>query len=272
MIEEADDELRIKGRGISKGKAEGTVIKSLKPISLADDVNLDTSEILDKENEIFGEPIKDRVFVLPYFVGSKENLDVISRLKENNVQPLALVAESVDEYLQGDAEKAELPTVDDIDTSLLETGDDVTVNGTGGIVSLRNVTLKHIATSVLLYQGNVLVLKRSDEVGTYKGRWACVSGYVEKEETADETAMRELSEELGLEREDYEFKWKGEALYARDKTMLWALHPFLFETEKHEFKLDWEHEEYRWILPNELKNYQTVPKLKETIESVLMRK
>ncbi|UCE39154.1 MAG: NUDIX domain-containing protein [Thermoplasmata archaeon] len=268
MIEEAAGEVRIKGRGLSKGKKEGNVIKSLKPLSLARDVGFATSEILDSDIEIHGEPIKDRVLVFPSWEHSEGYTDTLTRLMKDNIQPAALVAESLDSSVIRDAVNAEVPAVDEIDISFLETGDDVTVNGTQGTVGLKNVTLKHIATSVIVYQGKILVLRRSDEVGTYQGRWACVSGYVEVGETADKTALREISEEIGLKRDDYEFRRKGKVLHARDKTMLWAIHPFLFETKKQNITLDWEHEEYKWILPKEIAELECVPKLKETIETV----
>ena len=46
------------------------------------------------------------------------------------------------------------------------------------------------------------------------------------------------------------------------------MNPFLFAANKTEFKIDWEHVEYRWIFPDEIVDYSTVPKLKETIYSL----
>jgi predicted aconitase with swiveling domain/8-oxo-dGTP pyrophosphatase MutT (NUDIX family) len=270
MIEEVEGELRIKGRGISKGKVKGMVLKSLMPLSFAQDISFKNSEILAEESEIHGTEIKDRVFVLPSIRHTEKYPNTLNLLKERKLQPTALVAESLDVPVIQDAINSDLPAVDRIDTSLFETGDDVDVNGTSGAVDLRNVTLKNITTSIMISKSKILILKRSDDVGTYKGRWACVSGYIEKGETADETALREISEELGLERDDIEFVRKGKVLYARDETLLWAIHPFLFETKKPDIKLDWEHDIHKWIFPKEAENYETVPKLKEAIESVLM--
>ena len=270
MIEEVEGELRIKGRGVSKGKVKGTVLKSLSPLSLKDDISLENSEILVEANEIYGAQIKDRVLVLPYSKMMEDYPKTLSELRERNLLPIALVAETLDVSIIQDAINSEVPALDRIDISLLETGDDVDVNGTSGTIVLRNVTLKNIVTSIINSKGKILILKRSDDVGTYKGRWACVSGYIEKGEVADETALREISEELGLERDDLEFVRKGKVLYAREKEIMWAVHPFLFQAKKPEIKLDWEHDLYRWILPEEIKNYETVPKLKETIESVFI--
>jgi 8-oxo-dGTP pyrophosphatase MutT (NUDIX family) len=132
---------------------------------------------------------------------------------------------------------------------------------------LEDVVKKDIATSVLTFQGKILILKRSDKVGTYRGKWACVSGYIEEAEEAEETAFREITEELGLAKDDVKLLKKGDVIHARDNRMLWAIHPFLFTVNKTEFKIDWEHVDYRWILPHEISSYDTVPKLNETIES-----
>jgi 8-oxo-dGTP pyrophosphatase MutT (NUDIX family) len=135
-------------------------------------------------------------------------------------------------------------------------------------IDLEDVIKKNIATSVLTFQGKILILKRSDKVGTYRGMWACISGYIEEGEEAEETAFREITEELGLAKNDVKLLKKGDVIYARDKRMLWVIHPFLFAVNKNEFKIDWEHVEYKWILPDEIVDYKTVPKLKETIESL----
>lgn len=268
-VEEVEGELRIKGKGVSKGKIEGTVLKSNSPLSLAEDINLDTSEILDLSSGINTKQIKGRILVFPHEKPQEQHSNILGALKQNDMHPLGLIAQSLSKLTLQDAIGSKIPVVEKMDISLLENGDDVVMNGKSGTVELRYVTLKNITTSIITSQGQILILRRSDSVGTYQGRWACVSGYIEQGETADETALREISEELSLDREDIQFERKGKIIYARDKTIIWGIHPFLFTAKKPEIKLDWEHENYRWIFPDEIDNYETVPKLKETIKSVL---
>ena len=106
-------------------------------------------------------------------------------------------------------------------------------------------------------------------MGTYTGKWACVSGYIEEGETPLETAFKELSEEIGFGKDDVELIREGDQVLAEDNEILWTIHPFLFAAKKQEVVLDWEHKEYKWILFEELENYSTVPKLNETILSVI---
>lgn len=115
----------------------------------------------------------------------------------------------------------------------------------------------------------VLVLRRSQRVGTYRGRWAGISGYIEG--TPEEQAYRELQEEAGLERSDVEMVRRGEPLDIADPGMgkLWTVHPFLFLARNPgKMRLDWEHVEARWILPFQIVYYDTVPGLPEVLEQV----
>jgi 8-oxo-dGTP pyrophosphatase MutT (NUDIX family) len=126
-----------------------------------------------------------------------------------------------------------------------------------------------VATSVIRYNGKILLLKRSNKVGTYRGKWACASGYIEEGETPYDTALKEISEELGLEKDDVDLVKEGDLILAQDGDTLWAIHPFLFETARNEITLDWEHDELKWIDLDELENHSCVPKLKEAIFSVI---
>lgn len=128
--------------------------------------------------------------------------------------------------------------------------------------------MHHIVTSFLMHEGKVLILKRSEKVSTFKGKWAGISGRIEEGESDLEAAYREIKEELGIEREQLEFVSRGELLKVVGERV-WIVHPFLFRAKTQQIKIDWEHTEYRWIRPEDLERYDTVAKLKEALESVL---
>jgi len=128
---------------------------------------------------------------------------------------------------------------------------------------------KRVVTCFLESDGEILILRRSRQVGSYQGRWAGVSGYIET--TADEQALVEIEEEAGLSQEDLKLIDKGEPLSIEDERIgiKWVVHPYLFHIENRDkIKIDWEHKETKWIKPEEIGNYQTVPKLKETLARV----
>ncbi len=129
----------------------------------------------------------------------------------------------------------------------------------------------NVATSFLENDSKILILRRSDKVRTMKGKWAGISGYIEENETALERALKEIQEEVGLKKEDVQLVRAGEPLQVPDKEqdILWIVHPYLFKTSNTEIKLDWEHDEYRWIDPADIAKYDTVLMLRETLRRCL---
>jgi len=116
----------------------------------------------------------------------------------------------------------------------------------------------------------ILLLRRSQRVSTYRGRWAGVSGYIEEIDPLTQ-AYTEVEEETGLARDDVQLLRAGEPLEVVDAEAdrRWIVHPFLFEVrEPARIRADWEHTETRWIRPKEIFQYETVPQLAETLMRV----
>jgi 8-oxo-dGTP diphosphatase len=129
---------------------------------------------------------------------------------------------------------------------------------------------KKVVTCFLESEGEILILRRSGEVGSYQGSWAGVSGYIES--TADEQALTEIEEETSLKRDEVKLIKKGEPLAVEDEGLgtRWLVHPYLFRIkDRDKISIDWEHKEARWIRPEDIARYQTVPKLKEALSRVL---
>ncbi len=128
---------------------------------------------------------------------------------------------------------------------------------------------KKVVTCFLESGNEILILCRSQQVGSYQGRWAGVSGYIET--TADEQALTEIAEETSLSPEDLKLIRKGEPLTITDEKLgiKWVVHPYLFHIkDRDKIKIDWEHKETKWIAPEDIGNYQTVPRLAETLARV----
>ena len=121
-------------------------------------------------------------------------------------------------------------------------------------------------TCFLIRGDQVLLLRRSHAVNTYRGKWAGVSGSVD-ENTAQDQAYREIAEETGLTADDVELVGKSDPIEVTDEELSrqWLIHPFLFRVlGESKIRLDWEHTEYLWIEPDRIQDMETVPKLKET--------
>jgi len=130
----------------------------------------------------------------------------------------------------------------------------------------------HAVTSFLQSGDEILILLRSDDVSTYKGRWGGISGHIDGGRTADEQALSEIVEETGLSREDVQLVKKGEPIVFVDDLfdLRKVIYPYLFRVEdRSRIRIDWEHKELRWIRPEDLEDYDTMPKLKETLAQVM---
>ena len=133
---------------------------------------------------------------------------------------------------------------------------------------------REVVTSFLESDGEILILLRSEHVSTYRGRWAGVSGSIDEGNTADKQALREIEEETSLSEQDIELVRKGDPQLIDDKKLGFrkVVHPYLFRIkDRGKIKIDWEHKEARWIKPEEIGNYHTVPMLTETLARVYKR-
>ena len=135
---------------------------------------------------------------------------------------------------------------------------------------MGNLAEKHVVTSFLERNGLVLLLRRSGRVGTFRDKWAGVSGYVES--TPDEQSIIEIFEETGLASRQVTLLKKGTPLTVDDSEngVKWIIHPFYYSIKPlAEITTNWEHTEIRWIRPEQIGEFKTVPKLAEALLCVL---
>ena len=111
----------------------------------------------------------------------------------------------------------------------------------------------------------VLLLERSSRVGTYRGRWAGVSGFLEVADP-EQQMWTELREELSLGPDQLILECAGEPLAVSDPELGrdWLVHPFRFSlADGVEPRLDWEHVQQRWVAPEMIRDLDVVPGLWE---------
>lgn len=257
----------LKCRGLSKGTGEAELIVSNEPISFLGGVDPGTGRIIDENSDIFGECIGGKVFAFPEGKGSTVGSYVIYGLALSGFAPAAILNERSEVIVATGVIISGIPLVDKVDIGLLRTGDYVRVDGRNGIVDIKDLEETHVVTSFIVNEGKVLLLKRSDLVGTYQGLWSGVSGYMEEDEEPLDRAKMEIEEETGLV--NPELVVEGEPVMSRDDTRVWVIHPYMFHTDSKEVTLDWEHTEHKWIDPGSVDEYDTVPRLPRTLGSVV---
>jgi 8-oxo-dGTP pyrophosphatase MutT (NUDIX family) len=126
---------------------------------------------------------------------------------------------------------------------------------------------REVVTSFLINRGEVLLVRRSNRVGTYQGLWSAISGFLE-DPTPLQQALREVFEETSIAGSAIRLIAEGEPLEVLDyeQQMCWVVHPFLFEIDdREEVRLDWENTELCWAAPEQLQNFHTVPQLAEAL-------
>ena len=133
----------------------------------------------------------------------------------------------------------------------------------------------HVVTCFVLRRDRgfdeLLLVRRSERVRTYRGRWAGVSGYVEPGATPLEQAYVELREETRLVETDLALLRVGTPLPVHDAAagLEWVVHPFLFlVTAPERIQTDWEAQDMRWVAPDEVARLETVPGLAEALARV----
>lgn len=139
-----------------------------------------------------------------------------------------------------------------------------------GEVRMPNLARIDVVTAFLESDGQILILRRSNQVKTMKEKWGAVSGYLENNDPLKQ-AVVEIYEETGLDSSKIQLIRSGDALEATDPEnpeISYNVHPYLFHSASRRVRLSREHDRFEWISINDLRRYNTVPKLKEAYESV----
>src|SRR5437879_13903940 len=110
--------------------------------------------------------------------------------------------------------------------------------GARGTGDRRDIRGKRVVPAILRNQGRILIIRRSEKVGTFRGKWSAISGHIEGREDPKHRAIVEVREETGIRA--ITFRGAGDAVLARDGTTIYVVHPFLFDTPKRRLRLDWD--------------------------------
>lgn len=253
--------MKIEGRVIFSGNVSGEVIKYPGNFSFLGGVDPKTGIVKG-----INKSIKDKVFVFEGSAGSTVGSYIIYGLTFYRNAPKAILCRSADETVVTGVVLAKIPAIEGIPVEILQDGDAVKINGSEIDVDVEPI---EVVTSIIMQGDKILILRRSGSVSTYQGKWAGVSGYRENLPPLD-AARKEIVEETGIM--NPKLIREGGSIYVRDGKRLWKIYTFLWRIENESVKIDWEHTMYKWIKPEEIKNFETVPALKDVIESLIGKK
>ena len=104
------------------GKVTGSILKSKKPINFLGTVDKKSGIISDKNHDLYGKSIKDKILVFPSGVGSSVGAYTIYSIKSNNSAPLAMICQKADLTVATGCALANIPliTINEDEFSKLE--------------------------------------------------------------------------------------------------------------------------------------------------------
>jgi len=127
-----------------------------------------------------------------------------------------------------------------------------------GRINYRGAESAPVLQAFVLAEGELLLLRRSEKM-SYGGKWHGVAGFLDEVRPLQEKVFEELREELGVLPEHVAGMRAGDPAREQDQILL-IVHPVLVEMRrKVPITLDWEHSEHRWIRPEDITAFDTVP-------------
>jgi len=126
----------LKGRVIVEGKCTARALVSAKPISFLGGVDPADGRIVEKNHDLCGECIKNKVLCFPHGHGSTVGSYVLYSLARKGLAPCAIVNQTADPVVVVGAIIANIPMVDQIDIKNIHTGDTVEVDARKGMVRI----------------------------------------------------------------------------------------------------------------------------------------
>lgn len=261
--------MKLTGRSVVPGRAQGEVLASDRPLSFLGGVDAATGVVRDPDSPLHGERVAGRILSIPRAKGSTVGSYVLYGLRARNAAPAAILAARAETIVAVGAVIANVPTMDQLPVDLLRTGDRAHIDAREGTVELPGVPERHVVSTFLEREGRILVVRRSERVGSFRGKWSGVSGYLEGDEDPEARARQEVEEETGLR--DLALVARGRVVRSRGEGTVYTIHPFRFRSAGGDVRLDWENVESRWVSPDELSALDGVPKLHEAYRATTRR-
>lgn len=254
----------LNGRTIAMGKASGTVLKLNEPLSFLGGVDGATGELKVGN----GGNVSGRILVFPRGKGSTVGSFVMYDLMVHDKAPAAVINSSAETIVATGAVISSIPMVDSVDVDLIHDGDSVSVDADRGTVEIEGVRVVECSSSIVMIGDRFIMLHRPSTSRSYPGRWSLVSGKMEDGESPEQTAIREIKEETGID--------VGppigsmHPLLVREGDIIWKVHPFIFRvSDGTEPRINSENLEYRMCAPSDLDDMELVPLTRDAVRELL---
>lgn len=122
------------GRTIKAGQARGVALVSSEPVGFFGLVDVETGVITEKDHPLEGETVAGRVLVFPTGKGSTVGSYSLYRLAKAGLAPLAIINAESEPIVAVGAIISDIPMVDQVDITEIQSGDMVAVDGAQVVV------------------------------------------------------------------------------------------------------------------------------------------
>ena len=129
--------MKLTGRKIFQGKISGEALVTKDSISFYGGVDPDNGLVVEKGHELEGKSINGKILVFPSGKGSTVGSYVIYQMAKTGKGPKALILNDCEAIVAVGAIISELPCVDQIDVTKIETGMHLEVDGASGTVEIK---------------------------------------------------------------------------------------------------------------------------------------
>lgn len=128
--------MQLRGRVIVEGHCKARALVSKKPLSFLGGVNPENGEIIEKDHDLFGKCVKDKILCFPHGHGSTVGSYVLYSLSKRQLAPKAILNQTADPVIVVGAIIANVPMLDQVDINQIKTGDTVEIDTDKGIVNI----------------------------------------------------------------------------------------------------------------------------------------
>ena len=129
--------MKLTGRKIFQGKISGEALVTKDSISFYGGVDPENGLVVEKGHELEGKSINGKILVFPSGKGSTVGSYVIYQMAKTGKGPKALILNDCEAIVAVGAIISELPCVDQIDVSKIESGMQIEVDGESGTVEIK---------------------------------------------------------------------------------------------------------------------------------------
>ncbi len=133
---------------------------------------------------------------------------------------------------------------------------------------MKNKKMYFAVKGLIFKEGKLLILKRSKTEDCFEDMWDIPGGRINFGEEPEEALKREVKEETNLEIEVKNPVRVWTFFKDRGNTQVIGI-TMLCEYKKGEVILSKEHEDFKWIIPEEIKNYKVHGGIKKEVEEAL---